>query len=256
HGIRIEDCPIDMTPTHFVDTFTSLVGSSGQPVSSSFARWTDTRSCNVPTGSVVVTGNTWVNCNQLAIGAGTDLVFNGNVVFDGVVKMTGGSLRFNTANPTSHLPSACLTTVTVTCLTESSQNAAWAYFRNGDLNITGGSIRLDKTLVFQKGGAIKDTGGVAPIWSPPSEGPFRSLSLWSEAHDQFTVAGGGGLDLKGVFFTPEADPFKITGGGGVNQQHAQFVSYHLDISGSGELKLAPDLEEYVSIPPKAGTLIR
>jgi hypothetical protein len=256
HGIRIEDCPVDLAPTHFVDSFTALVGTSGQPVSTSFARWTDTKNCNVPTGSVVVNGNVWVDCNQLAIGSGTDLVFNGNVVFDGVVKMTGGSIRFNTSNPTSHLPSACLATISVTCLTSSSQNAAWAYFRNGDFNITGGALRLDKTLMFQKGGAIKDTGGVAPVWSPPAEGPFKSLSLWSEAHDQFTVAGGGGLDLKGVFFTPEADPFKITGGGGVNQQHAQFVSYHLDISGSGELKLAPDLEEYVAIPPKAGTLIR
>jgi len=59
-----------------------------------------------------------------------------------------------------------------------------------------------------------------------------------------------------VFFTPEANPFKITGGGGVNQQHAQFISYHLDISGSGTLNLAPDLTQYVAIPPKAGTLIR
>lgn len=256
HGLRIDDCPIDMAPTHFVDTFVDLVGTSGQPVSSSFVRWTDTKSCNVPTGLVVITGNVWVDCNQLSVGSGTDLVFNGNVVFDGAVKMTGGSIRFNTGNAASILPSACMAAVTVTCLTSSSQNAAWAYFRNGDFNITGGALRLNKTLVFQKGGAIKNTGGVAPVWSPPSEGPFKSLSLWSEANDQFTVAGGGGLDLKGVFFTPEANPFKITGGGGVNQQHAQFVSYHLDISGSGELKLAPDLEEYVAIPPKAGTLIR
>jgi hypothetical protein len=256
HGIRIDDCPIDMAPTHFVDTFTELVGTSGQPVSTSFVRWTDTKSCNVPTGSTVITGNVWVDCTQLAIGAGSDLVFNGNVVFDGTVKMTGGSIRFNANNASSQLPDACRAAITVTCLSSSSQKAAWAYFRNGDLNITGGAIRLDNTLVFQKGGAIKDTGGVAPVWSPPAEGPFKSLSLWSEASDQFTVAGGGGLDLKGVFFTPEANPFKITGGGGVNQQHAQFVSYHLDISGSGELKLAPDLEEYVAIPPKAGTLIR
>jgi putative Flp pilus-assembly TadE/G-like protein len=256
HGVTMADCPVDVPLPPFVDQFTAAVGTSGQPVSSSFARWTDTYNCNVPTGSIVINGNSWVNCNQLSIGNGTDLVFNGNVVFDGTVKMTGGSLRFNTANPTSNLPSACLGAITISCLTSSSQNAAWAYFRNGDLNVTGGTIRLDHTLVFQSGGAIKDTGGVAPVWSPPAEGPFKSLSLWSNAHDQFTVAGGGGLDLRGVFFTPEADPFKITGGGGVNQQHAQFVSYHLDISGSGTLKLAPDLEEYVAIPPKAGTLIR
>jgi hypothetical protein len=259
HGVTMADCPVDVTLPPFVDQFTTLVGTSGQPVGSSFARWTDTKNCNVPTGSVVIDGNSWVNCNQLSIGAGTDLVFNGNVVFDGTVKMTGGSLRFNLNNPagaTSTLPSACVSAVTASCLATSSSTAAWAYFRNGDLNVTGGTIRLDHTLVFQRGGAIKDTGGTAPTWSPPTEGPFRSLSLWSEASDAYTVAGGGGLDLRGVFFTPEANPFKITGGGGVNQQHAQFISYHLDISGSGTLKLAPDLEEYVAIPPKAGTLIR
>jgi hypothetical protein len=259
HGIPMPDCPVDVTLPPFVDQFNAAIGTSGQPVSSSFARWTDTKSCNVPTGSVVINGNSWVNCNQLAIGAGTDLVFNGNVVFDGTVKMTGGSLRFNIANPagpSSSLPSGCQLSITLSCLTQSSSKAAWAYFRDGDLNVTGGSLRLDHTLMFQKGGAIKDAGGVAPVWSPPIEGPFRSLSLWSEAHTDYTVAGGGGLDLQGVFFTPEADPFKITGGGGVNQQHAQFVSYHLDISGNGELRLAPDLTEYVAIPPKAGTLIR
>jgi Flp pilus assembly protein TadG len=260
HGIPMADCPVDVNLPPFVDQFTAAIGTSGQPLS--FAQWSKTpglKNCNVPAGLVEVTGNIWVDCNQLSIGSGTDLVFHGNVVFDGTVKMTGGSIRFNPPDvegELTNLPSSCLMTINAFCLEQSSENAAWAYFRNGDFNITGGAIRLDKTLLFQKGGAIKATGGSAPVWSPPSEGPFKSLSLWSEAHTAYTVAGGGGLDLKGVFFTPEADPFKITGGGGVNQQHAQFISYHLDISGSGELKLAPDLEEYVAIPPKAGTLIR
>jgi hypothetical protein len=256
HGIPLADCPVDVTLPPFVDQLETAVGTSGQPVNSTFARWTDTKSCNAPTGSVVINGNSWVDCNQLSIGSGTDLVFNGNVVFDGTVKMTGGSLRFNTGNLASILPSACQMAVTVTCLSSSSQNAAFAYFRNGDLNVTGGGVRFNRTLVYQKGGAIKYTGGVAPVWSPPSEGPFASLSLWSEASTGYTISGGGGLDLTGVFFTPEADPFKITGGGGVNQQHAQFIAYHLDISGSGELKLAPDMTLHIAIPPRAGTLIR
>ena len=256
HGVPMHDCPVDINLPPFVDQFTAIVGTSGQPVNSSFTRWTDTKSCNNPSGQIVVSGNTWVDCNQLNIGAGTDIVFNGNVVFDGKVKMTGGSLRFNPSNPASALPSACRLAVTVTCAASSSQGAAWGYFRNGDLDVTGGTIRMDHTLIFQRGGGIKQTAGVAPTWSPPSEGPFRALSLWSEAHTDFTITGGGGLSLTGVFFTPEANPFKLTGGGGVNQQHAQFIAYKLTLSGSGELKLAPDLEEYVAIPPKAGTLIR
>jgi hypothetical protein len=256
HGIAMPDCPVDVTLPPFVDQLTTAVGTSGQPVGSSYARWTASKNCNVPTGTVVVDGNSWVDCNTLSIGSGTDLVFNGNVVFDGAVKMTGGSLRFNAANATSTLPSACQMAVTVSCLSSSSQNAAIAYFRNGDLNITGGALSIKNTFVYQKGGAIKATGGAAPVWSPPAEGPFAALSLWSEASTAYTISGGGGLDLRGVFFTPEADPFKITGGGGVNQQHAQFVSYHLDISGSGVLNLAPDLTLHIAIPPRAGTLIR
>jgi hypothetical protein len=110
--------------------------------------------------------------------------------------------------------------------------------------------------VYQKGGAIKDTAGAAPTWTPPAEGPFAGLSLWSEKSDAYTISGGAGLNLNGVFFTPEANPFKITGGGGVNQQHAQFVSYHLVISGSGQLILAPDQHLPVIIPPTGGILIR
>ena len=258
HGLQMADCPLDINLPPFVDQFTDAVGTSGQPVSSSFARWTATKPCNVPSGLTVINGNSWVDCGQLSIGSGSDVVFNGNVVFDGKIKMTGGSLRINIDNPagpSSSLPSSCQLAITVSCLTESSSKAAWAYLRNGDLEATGGQIQIKNTTVFQQGGVVTTT--TSPTWSPPLEGPFRSLSLWSEkSSNGYKITGGGGLDLRGVFFTPEAAPFRITGGGAVSQQHAQFISFQLDISGSGELKLAPDLEEYVAIPPKAGTLIR
>jgi hypothetical protein len=256
HGITIDDCPADYTTGPYVDQLNAAVGTSGQPVDTSFARWSATNNCNVPTGTVVVSGNSWVDCSTLSVGSGTNLVFNGNVVFDGTVKMTGGSIGFNTGNPASALPSACQSAVSTTCLASSSQNAAFAYFRNGDLAVTGGSLTFNHTVMYQKGGAVKDTGGAAPVWSPPTEGPFRGLSLWSETSTAYTINGGGGLSLSGVFFTPEANPFKITGGGGVNQQHAQFVSYHLVISGSGQLILAPDQHLPVIIPPTGGILIR
>jgi hypothetical protein len=256
HGITLGDCPPDVTLPPYVDQLTAAVGTSGQPVSSSFARWTATKNCNVPTGTVTVTGNSWVDCNTLSVGSGTNLIFNGNVVFDGTLKMTGGSISFNTGNALSALPSACQAAVTPSCLGSSSQNAAFAYFRNGDVNITGGSVALHRTFVYQNGGSVKDTGGSAPVWSPPTEGPCAGRSLWSEASTAYTINGGGGLDLSGVFFTPEANPFKITGGGGVSQQHAQFISYHLDISGSGQLILAPDMTNPVIMPPRGGTLIR
>jgi len=257
HGITLADCPADYTTGPYIDQLVAAVGTSGQPVNTTFVRWSTLMSCNVPTGTIAIPTNVWVDCNTLSIGSGTNLTFNGNVVFDGTVKMTGGSLSFNTgASQPGVLPSACQTVVTITCLSSFSQNAAFAYFRNGDLSMTGGALNFHRTFMYQKGGAVKDTGGVAPVWSPPSEGPFAGLSLWSETSTGYTIAGGGGLDLSGVFFTPEANPFKLTGGGGVNQQHAQFVSFHLDISGSGQLYLAPDLVNGVPIPATGGKLIR
>ncbi|HKN39507.1 MAG TPA: pilus assembly protein TadG-related protein [Acidimicrobiia bacterium] len=257
HGITLADCPPDVNLPPYIDQFTAIVGTSGQPVDSSFARWRATQNCNVPSGTFVVTGNAWVDCNTLNLGNGSNVVFNGNVVFDGTVAMTNGSsLTFNSGNASSALPSACQAAVTTSCAASSSQNAAFAYFRNGDLTNNGGTLTLRHTFMYQKGGAIKDTAGAAPTWSPPSEGPFAALSLWSEKSDVYTINGGGGLDLSGVFFTPEANAFKLTGGGGVNQQHAQFIAYHLELSGSGTLKLAPDNTQYIAIPPRAGTLIR
>jgi hypothetical protein len=258
HGITIQDCPADYTTGPYIDQLTTAVGTSGQPVDTSFARWRATQNCNVPTGTFVVTGNSWVDCTTLNLGNGANVVFNGNVVFDGTVALTNGSsLTLNSsASEPSALPSACQAAVTTTCAASFSQTATWAYFRNGDLTNNGGALTLNHTVVYQKGGAIKDTAGAAPTWTPPAEGPFAGLSLWSEKSDAYTISGGAGLNLNGVFFTPEANPFKITGGGGVNQQHAQFVSYHLVISGSGQLILAPDQHLPVIIPPTGGILIR
>ncbi len=259
HTIPIEGCPHG-TPA-YIDNLTSAVGSSiGAAPDDSFQPWSPTHSCN-PSGTITVAGNWWVNCSSnFTIGTGTNITFSGgNVVFDGNIKMTGGSLVFNTANPSSVLPSGCLppaVTTLVQCIPLSSANAAFVYMRNGEMNITGGALNLNHVFVYQKAGAIKDTGGAAPSWTPPSAGPFEGLSLWSEISDAFTINGGGGLQLSGVFFTPEAIPFKVTGGGGLSQQSAQFISYHLELSGGGSLTMAPDPTTAVPIPATGGVLIR
>ncbi len=259
HTIAVDGCPYTTPP--YIDNLTSAVGNSvGAAPNSTFQAWSPTYSCN-PTGTITVAGNWWVNCpTNFSIGTGTNVTFaGGNVVFDGNIKMTGGSLKFNTANPLSTLPSACVppavSTLTL-CISSSSASAAFVYMRNGEMNITGGALNFNKVFVYQRAGAVKDTGGGAPTWTPPAAGPFTGLSLWSEISDVFTINGGVGLQLGGVFFTPEANPFKITGGGGVTQQSAQFISYHLDLSGGGSLNMSPDLSTAVPIPAKAGVLIR
>lgn len=259
HSITVDGCPYTTPP--YIDNLTSAVSNSvGAAPNGTFQAWSPTYSCN-PSGTITVAGNWWVNCpTNFSIGTGTNVTFSGgNVVFDGNIKMTGGSLRFNTANPSSSLPSACVpptVSTLVSCISSSSSGAAFVYMRNGEMNITGGALSLNHVFIYQRAGAVKDTGGGAPTWTPPSAGPFTGLSLWSGISDAFTINGGAGLQLAGVFFTPEANPFKITGGGGVTQQSAQFISYHLDLSGGGSLYMSPDLSTAVPIPAKAGVLIR
>lgn len=256
HGVVIPNCPAAGTTPKYIDLLSANVGNSGQPAG--YQRWTSSYSCNVPTGITVVTGNWWIDCpSGLTIGNNVDLTFqSGNLVLDGGLKMTAGTLNVNTANPTATLTSACKPpTVTTPCLASSSAEAGLFYSRAGDFDLTGGVLKMNRTMVFTKG--YVKVNGAAPIWTAPTEGPFKGLSLWSEAaSNKFSIAGGTGMSLSGTFFTPEAEPMSLTGNGDWGQQNAQFISYDLAISGGFILKMAPDADNVVTLPPKAGSLIR
>ena len=70
------------------------------------------------------------------------------------------------------------------------------------------------------------------------------------------MAGGTGVALSGIFFSPEAAPFGLSGGGTWGQQNAQFIAFQLQVSGGGTLTLSPDPQKSVKVPTLAGTLIR
>lgn len=255
HTIDIVDCPDTATESPYIDNLSTAIGTSGQP--SGFQRWTDSYNCNVPTGTTTVSGNWWINCNNFAIGNGTIVNISGNVVFEKDIAITGsGQLNLNTGNGATSLPSSCLPPLTTPCTTSSSSAAAFAYMRGGNLT-SSGATNFNHVALIQKGGFVKMTGGSAPIWSAPTEGPFKALALWSDfASNQYQINGGASMALTGVFFTPEAVPFSISGGSPVAQQSAQFISRQLAISGGANLTMAPDEQNFVSIPPKAGILIR
>lgn len=258
HGIAIAGCGA-ATPA-YVDNLETAVGTAGNPSPSSYQRWTTTgHSCN-PSGTTIVTGNWWVDCSGgLSIGNGTTVTFSGgSVVFDGGLSMTGGALSFNVANPTSTLPVSCRPpTVTTPCINASSAGAAFVYVRAGDWNITGGTLTANHVAVYQAAGHLKVAGGAPPIWHAPTEGPFASLALWSEhSSNKFQMNGGAGVQLSGVFFTPEATPFSLAGGGNWGQLNAQFISYQLAVTGGGSLAITPDPNNFISLPPRAGVLIR
>ena len=53
----------------------------------------------------------------------------------------------------------------------------------------------------------------------------------------------------------DTSPFKLTGGGNWGQQHAQFISYQLTVTGNSNLTISPD-PNAIAPPPPNGYLIR
>jgi hypothetical protein len=135
------------------------------------------------------------------------------------------------------------------------------YLRSGDINVTGGVLTINHAFVYSASGYVK-VNSSPPTWIAPYEGPFSYLALWcdmpstSNSTSKFSMAGGTGVQLAGIFFTPEAAPFTLSGGGTWGQQNAQFVSYQLQVTGGGTLTMAPDPTKSVKVPTLAGALIR
>jgi hypothetical protein len=244
----------------YMDNLAAAIGTTGLPPGG-FERWSSQYSCS-PTGTVVVAGNWWVDCpGGFSLGNGTTVEFTGgNVVFDGGITMTGGTLEFNTANPSASLPPGCEPPLVATfgaCAGASSAAAAFVYLRSGDLSVRGGQLVLEHVLVDQVAGSIDLTGSaLPPTWIAPAEGPFAGLALWSQETATYTLNGGSSLELDGIFFTPGATPLKLTGGGNWGQVHAQLISRQLLVTGGGVLDMSPDATEAIRAPLVAGELIR
>lgn len=256
-GIAINGCTSGAPA--YIDNLVTAIGTSGTP--SGFQKWTTGgRKCNVATGTTTVTGNWYVDCpSGFSVGNGTTVTFSGgNVVFDGDVSVSnGGALNINTANTTATMSSGCLPpTVQTPCTTSSSAKAAFVYQRSGNWSMTGGNLTVNRAAVIQKNGYLKVNSAI-PTWLAPTEGPFKGLAYWSEfSSSQFGLSGGTGVQLNGVFFTPNAAPFSLSGGGTWGQQSAQFISYQLTVTGGGTATLVPDQTLIGKVTEKPGLLIR
>jgi Flp pilus assembly protein TadG len=258
HGIGISGCQ-DGTPA-YVDLLKSAVGTTGLPGTTFKSYKGNGFNCN-PSGTVNVPAGNWlVDCTGqgLKIGNGSNVTFaGGNVVFDNGVSMTGGTLSFNTSNPTSSLPSSCVppNITTTLCIDNSSSNAAFVYFRSGNITMTGGTLTALGVSVFDNFGYLKSSAN-PPMWHAPTEGPFAGLAFWSDfSSSQYQVNGGSGASLTGIFFAPEAVPFTLAGGGNWGQQAAQFISYQLVVTGNSTLQITPN-QQAVRIVPPMTALIR
>ncbi|HEY5698165.1 MAG TPA: pilus assembly protein TadG-related protein [Acidimicrobiales bacterium] len=254
HGIPIEGCPDAGTRPAYIDDLRAAIGPSGAPAG--FQRWRASYGCNDPTVPASLPGNWWIDCPTFRISNANINFSGGNIVFDGDVAMTGGSLSFNTANPSAALPSACLATM-AGCAASSAVDAAYAFLRTGDLKMSSGSLNANRTAIILDDGDLQIAGGAPPRWTAPRSGPLTALALWAEqASTRFRINGGASMELEGVFFTPEADAFTLTGGSPLIPQKAQFISYRLAISGGGQLSLDPEGLSLLEFAPEPAVLIR
>src|ERR1044071_899942 len=127
------------------------------------------------------------------------------------------------------------------CLNQSSAKAAFICSRAGSFNLTGGNINFNHTTLYQEAGYLKMASATPPVWSGATEGPFKGLAMWSElSSNKFQINGGTSVSLSGCFFTPEANPMSLAGGGNWGQLHAQFIAFHIMLSGGANITMTPD----------------
>jgi hypothetical protein len=181
---------------------------------------------------------------------------------------SGGALLVNTKNITA--AAAPHTTICDTRRASGADETTKVVVGNGQLNSgSTGLLRMCSSTLFMMDGTLPSTQGTAPgsnafngpmsvtgqgtlEWTAPNvndTGPpttaqllnFEDLAFWSETSDSHSIGGtGASLTLKGIFFTPNANPFKINAGGAGITADAQFITRKLEVSGGGTLAMTAD----------------
>src|SRR4029078_6433824 len=107
---------------------------------------------------------------------------------------------------TTTLSSSCVPPLVSTpCLTESSDDAAFIFSRNGNCTLTGGNIVLTHATLYQKAGYLKMASASPPVWLGSTDGPFKGLAMWSElASNKFQINGGNTVCPSRPLLTPGA----------------------------------------------------
>jgi hypothetical protein len=226
-GVGWEIDPCTETPAPYIDNMVASLGGPGIPVG--YLAWQAdlSNACSPAAPLVVPPGNYYIDCPNFRPG---DVTFQGgNIIFEKNLSMTGSdTLVIN--NP---------------AVTESI-----VFFRStGAISMTGGSLTINHATVHMSDHHNTDisiTGGDIS-WSAPTTGVFQDLALWYESTQDVKFAGGGALDLDGVFFAPVAE-IGYQGNGGQSQVSAQFVSRRLRVGGNGTLVVRPSWERAVLFP--------
>jgi len=180
---------------------------------------------------------------------------------------SGGNLIVNTNNIT--------TASSGSTICDDRRNASPASTTKlvvGNGQINGGStgtLRMCATTVFMMDGSLPATNGTAPAnntyngpvtvtgqstleWTAPNQNnagqptdaelqAFEDLALWTETSDSISIGGtNASVILKGILFTPNANPFKMNSGAGGITADAQFITRKLEVSGGATLNMKAD----------------
>ncbi len=98
-----------------------------------------------------------------------------------------------------------------------------------------------------------DISGLTPAQKQAAWDDQEDLAFWSEswggnASPSYSMAGGSGLHLVGVFMTPNAAPFTVTGGGGQTLNNAQYIATSFQVNGGASLSMVVDPNNTVTLP--------
>jgi hypothetical protein len=137
-----------------------------------------------------------------------------------------------------------------------------------------GQIRLEGVTAYSDWGYIDIVGNAssAIVWEGPGvatrascdgyttglppAGCLSPLALWSNSRFQHNLGGQIGLDISGVFFTPNANTFNLSGQTDQVLDRAQFFSYALELSGGSAILMRPNPDSNISVPIRGSSLIR
>ena len=162
----------------------------------------------------------------------TTMILEGGDIGDGTAAKPGGCLPTTKGTPPTSVPCAG-----TTASTDSG---------NG-LIITSGSAAIDWTA--PNAYSDMNAAGLNTTQQQAQWDGGEDLALWTEtAGSGFSMAGGGGLRVAGVFMVPNADPFTLNGGAGQDLTNAQYVVRRFAVGGNATLTMRVDPNNVIGLP--------
>lgn len=169
-------------------------------------------------------------------------------------------------------------------VTGRSGHGAILYLQNDRLTVgSSGGVDFENTFVYVDNGEVRISAQAQLSWygplhesdehpgdiptgacdayegdpdGAPPAGCFVPLALWSNSDDWHRLGGGGGLDIGGSFFTPNAQAFRLRGDGDQHLDKAQFFTAELDAGGQGTVTMIPNPDTNIEVPLTGSALLR